>query len=100
MFCKKGVLEISQNSQENTKKCNIWVLRESVYAYNVVSYYKQIKVHRIKLSIREKKTEQNNDNNDKTTKYCNFARPQFVDTLFIVRLRPNMSMRPAVIINY
>ena len=27
-------------------------------------------------------------------------RPQFVDTLFIVRLRLNMSMRCAVIINY
>ena len=27
-------------------------------------------------------------------------RPQFVDTLFIVRLRPNMSMRRAVIIDY
>ena len=27
-------------------------------------------------------------------------RPQFVDTLFIVRLRLNMSMRRAVIINY
>ena len=26
--------------------------------------------------------------------------PQFVDTLFIVRLRPNMSMRRAVIINH
>ena len=26
-------------------------------------------------------------------------RPQFVDTFFIVRLRPNMSMRRAVIIN-
>ena len=26
--------------------------------------------------------------------------PQFVDTLFIVKLRPNMSMRRAVIINY
>ena len=28
------------------------------------------------------------------------VRPQFVDTLFIVRLRSNMSMRHAVIINY
>ena len=27
-------------------------------------------------------------------------RPQIVNTLFIVRLRPNMSMRRAVIINY
>ena len=27
-------------------------------------------------------------------------RPQFVDTLFIVRLRTNLSMRRAVIINY
>ena len=27
-------------------------------------------------------------------------RPQFVDTLFIVILRPNISMRRAVIINY
>ena len=27
-------------------------------------------------------------------------RPQFVDNLFIVRLRPNMSVRRAVIINY
>ena len=27
-------------------------------------------------------------------------RPQFVDTLFIVRLRPNLSMLRAVIINY
>ena len=26
--------------------------------------------------------------------------PQFVDTLFIVRLRPNMSMRRAVLIDY
>ena len=29
-----------------------------------------------------------------------FLRPQFVDTLFIVKLRPNTSMRRAVIINY
>ena len=29
-----------------------------------------------------------------------FLRPQFLDTLFIVRLRPNTSMRCAVIINY
>ena len=29
-----------------------------------------------------------------------YVRPQFVDTLLIVRLRPNMSMRHAVIINY
>ena len=28
------------------------------------------------------------------------VRPQFVDTLFIVRSRPNISMRRAVIINY
>ena len=28
------------------------------------------------------------------------VRPQFADTLLIVRLRPNMSMRRAVIINY
>ena len=28
------------------------------------------------------------------------VRPQFVYTLFIVRLRPNMSMRREVIINY
>ena len=27
-------------------------------------------------------------------------RPQFVDALFIVRLKPNLSMRRAVIINY
>ena len=32
--------------------------------------------------------------------YLNKERPQFVDTLFIVRLRLNMSMRRAVIINY
>ena len=29
-----------------------------------------------------------------------FVRPQFVDTLFIVRLRSKMSMRRAVVINY
>ena len=29
-----------------------------------------------------------------------FVRPQFVDTLFIVTLRTNMSMHRAVIINY
>ena len=29
-----------------------------------------------------------------------FLRPQFVDTLFVVKLRPNTSMRRAVIINY
>ena len=29
-----------------------------------------------------------------------FLRPQFVDTLFIVKLRPNISMHRAVIINY
>ena len=29
-----------------------------------------------------------------------YLRPQFVDTLLIVRLRPNMSMCRAVIINY
>ena len=28
------------------------------------------------------------------------VRPQFVDTLFIVRLIPNMPMRRALIINY
>ena len=32
--------------------------------------------------------------------YCFNIRPQFVDTLFNVRLSPNMSMRRAVIINY
>ena len=29
-----------------------------------------------------------------------FLRPQFVDTLFIVKLRPNISMHRAVIIHY
>ena len=34
--------------------------------------------------------------------YCSkfYLRPQFVDTLLIVRLEPNMSMRRAVIFNY
>ena len=32
--------------------------------------------------------------------YITIVRPQFVYTLFIVRLRPNMSMRREVIINY
>ena len=36
---------------------------------------------------------------NKIAHFCSF-RPQFVDTLFIVRLSPNMSMRCAVIINY
>ena len=45
-----------------------------------------------------------------STKYCisfwgpkiwnKFLRPQFVDTLFIIRLRPNLSMHCAVIISY
>ena len=45
-----------------------------------------------------------------STKYCisfwgpkiwnKFLRPQFVDTLFIIRLRPNMSICYAIIINY
>ena len=37
-------------------------------------------------------------------KHCSYmqylVRPQFVDTLFIIRLRPNMSMHLAVISNY
>ena len=37
-------------------------------------------------------------------KHCSYmqylVRPQFVDTLFIIRLRPNMSMHRAVINNY
>ena len=32
--------------------------------------------------------------------YITIVRSQFVYTLFIVRLRPNMSMRREVIINY
>ena len=36
---------------------------------------------------------------NKIVHFCSF-RLQFVDTLFIVRLSPNMSMRCAVIINY
>ena len=40
----------------------------------------------------------NNRNARKSCEIC--VRPQFVDTLFIARLRLNMSMRRAVIINY
>ena len=38
--------------------------------------------------------------NEELEKPGGWFRPQFVDTLFIVRLRPNMPMRRAVIINH